>query len=40
LLKTALPMPLVKPLCQKPPSPITAIDRLSALTLNAEVERA
>src|SRR5712664_3965237 len=38
LLKTAFPIPLVRPLCQKPPSPITAMDRLSALTLKADVD--
>ena len=30
-LKTALPTPLVSPLCQKPPSPMTAIERFLAL---------
>src|SRR5438067_1677329 len=31
-------MPLVRPLCQKPPSPMIAIARLSAFTLKAEAE--
>ncbi len=38
LLKTALPMPLVRPLCQKPPSPITAIERFFAGALKAEFD--
>src|SRR5215212_7958210 len=35
LLNTALPMLEASPLCQKPPSPITAMARLSAFALNA-----
>src|SRR5580698_5413817 len=38
LLNTALPTDDARPLCQKPPSPITAIERLSASTLNADAE--
>src|SRR5215212_3057515 len=36
LLNTALAMPLVSPLCQKPPSPIIATGRRVWPTLNAE----
>src|SRR3974377_1295258 len=36
LLKTALPKLEARPLCQKPPSPMIEIGRLSALTLKAE----
>ncbi|MNT31373.1 hypothetical protein D3C72_1672060 [compost metagenome] len=36
LLKTALATPLVRPLCQKPPSPIIEIARLPAGALSAE----
>ena len=38
MLKTALPMLLVRPLCQNPPSPITEIGRFLAETLKAEAE--
>jgi hypothetical protein len=34
-LNTALAMPLVRPLCQKPPSPITEIARFGASTVKA-----
>jgi hypothetical protein len=37
-LKTALPTPLVSPLCQKPPSPMIEIERLLAGTLKAEAD--
>jgi len=38
LLNTALPIPLVSPLCQKPPSPMIEIGRFVAGTLNAAAE--
>src|SRR5215469_13228637 len=38
LLNTALPTLDDRPLCQNPPSPITEIERLAALTLKAEAE--
>ena len=38
LLNTALPMPLDSPLCQKPPSPMTEIDRFLADPLRAAEE--
>ena len=35
LLKTALPMPDARPLCQKPPSPMNEMERLEEGTLKA-----